>query len=254
MILMHLLLFNFRDKDQVVKLPILAHHSSPLCYIDLQVSCKENVRLILISNVIVTSCDDDCTVYLFSHGNRSNLYGYFVNCSYIVWSLCSNSFMSCKFLSLYMFSAVYNYWFPYYSVIKYMKYLLHHDSTYFHGHCPFWLILNVILKLIRVLNYAHDMPIFMQDIVNFEMFSSHLTNDEQQQLMKLLPSVDTSDAPYRCVLQLYSFMLHKSSMIAYHINWLSVYPIWNVFLSHGKFSNTRKNYKTSDQSLSLFSI
>lgn len=45
----------------------------------------------------------------------------------------------------------------------------------------------------------HSSPlcyIDLQDIVNFEMFSSHLTNDEQQQLMKLLPSVDTSDAPY----------------------------------------------------------
>ncbi|KAH6829933.1 hypothetical protein C2S53_018704 [Perilla frutescens var. hirtella] len=45
----------------------------------------------------------------------------------------------------------------------------------------------------------HNSPlcyIDLQDIVNFEMFSSHLTNEEQQQLMKLLPSVDTSDTPY----------------------------------------------------------
>ncbi|XP_057810110.1 GATA transcription factor 26 isoform X2 [Salvia miltiorrhiza] len=45
----------------------------------------------------------------------------------------------------------------------------------------------------------HNSPlcyIDLRDIVNFELFSSHLTNDEQQQLMNLLPSVDTSDAPY----------------------------------------------------------
>ena len=40
----------------------------------------------------------------------------------------------------------------------------------------------------------------MQDIVNFELFTSNLTIAEQQQLMSLLPSVDASDAPYRCVL------------------------------------------------------
>ncbi|KAL1548964.1 GATA transcription factor 26-like [Salvia divinorum] len=45
----------------------------------------------------------------------------------------------------------------------------------------------------------HNSPlccIDLQGIINFELFSSHLTNDEQQHLMNLLPSVDTLDAPY----------------------------------------------------------
>lgn len=53
------------------------------------------------------------------------------------------------------------------------------------------------------------MSIFSQDIVNFEMFLSHLTTDEQQHLMKLLPSVDTSDAPDRCACS-FSPLAYKS--------------------------------------------
>ncbi|KAI3469031.1 hypothetical protein Pfo_025694 [Paulownia fortunei] len=46
----------------------------------------------------------------------------------------------------------------------------------------------------------HNSPlcnIDLQDVLNFEKFSSLLTSDEQQQLLKLLPSVDTLEAPYR---------------------------------------------------------
>lgn len=43
-------------------------------------------------------------------------------------------------------------------------------------------------------------PIFVQEILNFDKFATHLTNDEQKQLMKFLPSIDTSEAPDRCVI------------------------------------------------------
>lgn len=84
----------------------------------------------------------------------------------------------------------------------------------------------------RLWPYLWYVSLFMQDIVNFEMFSSHLTNDEQQQLMKLLPSVDALDAPYRCVLQLLSYSLQKSSMDNISIS--------KIFLSYGTFSNSRE--------------
>ncbi|CAA0841876.1 GATA transcription factor 26 [Striga hermonthica] len=44
----------------------------------------------------------------------------------------------------------------------------------------------------------HNSPlghIDLQEIVNFNKFVSHFTNDEQQELLKLLPCVDTSEAP-----------------------------------------------------------
>ncbi|KAG8374642.1 hypothetical protein BUALT_Bualt10G0017200 [Buddleja alternifolia] len=46
----------------------------------------------------------------------------------------------------------------------------------------------------------HNSPlcyIDLQDILNYETFSSHLTNDEQHQLLKFLPSVDTLQDPHR---------------------------------------------------------
>ncbi|XP_011070264.1 GATA transcription factor 26 [Sesamum indicum] len=46
----------------------------------------------------------------------------------------------------------------------------------------------------------HNSPlcyIDLQDVLNFDNFASHLTNEERQQLLKLLPSVDTLEAPDR---------------------------------------------------------
>lgn len=40
-------------------------------------------------------------------------------------------------------------------------------------------------------------PYLVQDIVNFDEFSGHLTNEEQQQLLKYLPSIDTARLPDR---------------------------------------------------------
>ncbi|KAL0446384.1 UNVERIFIED_CONTAM: GATA transcription factor 26 [Sesamum latifolium] len=49
----------------------------------------------------------------------------------------------------------------------------------------------------------HNSPlcyIDLQDVLNFDNFASHLTNEERQQLLKLLPSVDTLEAPDRCAI------------------------------------------------------
>ncbi|XP_041999349.1 GATA transcription factor 26-like isoform X2 [Salvia splendens] len=65
----------------------------------------------------------------------------------------------------------------------------------------------------------HNSPlcyIDLQDIVNFELFSSHLTIAEQQQLMSLLPSVDASDAPYRILKKLVLSDLSKSKWVEQH--------------------------------------
>lgn len=40
-------------------------------------------------------------------------------------------------------------------------------------------------------------PYLVQDVVNFDEFSGHLTNEEQQQLLKYLPSIDTARLPDR---------------------------------------------------------
>lgn len=42
----------------------------------------------------------------------------------------------------------------------------------------------------------------MQDILNFDKFVAHLTNDEQKQLLKILPSIDTTAAPERFLLNI----------------------------------------------------
>lgn len=39
----------------------------------------------------------------------------------------------------------------------------------------------------------------MQEIVNFDEFTAHLTTDEQQQLLKYLPYIDTFAPPDRFV-------------------------------------------------------
>lgn len=39
----------------------------------------------------------------------------------------------------------------------------------------------------------------MQDILNFDKFVAHLTNDEKGRLLKILPSIDTLAAPDRFV-------------------------------------------------------
>lgn len=39
----------------------------------------------------------------------------------------------------------------------------------------------------------------VQVVANFEVFGGHITKDEQRQLMKYLPSVDTSELPDRFV-------------------------------------------------------
>lgn len=78
-LLIHVFLFDYRDEDKVVKLPILAHHNSPLCYIDLQVSGKAILFVDIKKQFFC--CFLWCkncmySWFLFSHKYGINLYGY----------------------------------------------------------------------------------------------------------------------------------------------------------------------------------
>lgn len=46
-------------------------------------------------------------------------------------------------------------------------------------------------------NYILVAIMFGQDVVNYEEFMRNLTNEEQQQLLKYLPVVDTAKFPDR---------------------------------------------------------
>ncbi|KAG6414212.1 hypothetical protein SASPL_126930 [Salvia splendens] len=83
----------------------------------------------------------------------------------------------------------------------------------------------------------HNSPlcyIDLQDIVNFELFSSHLTIAEQQQLMSLLPSVDASDAPYslKSMFDSAEFILNLSS--------------FQKLIAEGVFDNSYGGFNTDD--------
>lgn len=52
---------------------------------------------------------------------------------------------------------------------------------------------------IQVLTYAFEHTI-LQDIINFEKFTSQMTNDEKQQLVQYLPPTDNVQSPDRFVI------------------------------------------------------
>ncbi|KAK6146396.1 hypothetical protein DH2020_020265 [Rehmannia glutinosa] len=90
----------------------------------------------------------------------------------------------------------------------------------------------------------HNSPlcyIDLQEIVNFNKFVSHLTNDEQQQLLKFLPSVDISESPDR---NSYSIANLRSMFDSpqFKENLLS----FQKLLADGLFDNSISGLKTED--------
>ncbi|KAL6579065.1 hypothetical protein OROMI_009281 [Orobanche minor] len=90
----------------------------------------------------------------------------------------------------------------------------------------------------------HNSPlchIDLQEIVNLNKFVGHLTNDEQQQLLKLLPSTDTSEASDR---NLYSIARLRCMFDSpqFKENLLS----FQKLLEDGLFDNTKYGLKTED--------
>ncbi|KAL8539895.1 hypothetical protein ACS0TY_001483 [Phlomoides rotata] len=83
----------------------------------------------------------------------------------------------------------------------------------------------------------HNSPlcyIDLQEIVNLEIFSSHFTKDEQQQLMMYMPSVDTLDAPFSL-----KSMFDGAEL---NMNLLS----FQKLLTEGVFDNSSHTFNTED--------
>ena len=53
-----------------------------------------------------------------------------------------------------------------------------------------------------------------KDVLSFEVFMTHLTREEQQKLMRYLPSVDTTDPPER----------HVASLVESNISFYEIFP------------------------------
>ncbi|KAI3453455.1 hypothetical protein Pfo_010118 [Paulownia fortunei] len=90
----------------------------------------------------------------------------------------------------------------------------------------------------------HNSPlcyIDLQDILNLDKFASHLTNEEQQQLLKFLPSIDTVEAPDRDSFSISSLRSMFDSP-QFKENLLS----FQKLLADGLFDNSLSGLKTED--------
>ncbi|CAA2973881.1 GATA transcription factor 26-like [Olea europaea subsp. europaea] len=92
------------------------------------------------------------------------------------------------------------------------------------------------LEKLQMLRH-HNSPlryVDLQDILNFDKFVSHLTYDEQQQLLKILPSIDISAAP-ESLISMFDSPQFKENLSSFQ-----------KLLAEGVFDNSLSGVKTED--------